>query len=88
MHVLFNLNTVSSIAGPESDSVFHDFKFSPGSPLSGASFARGGTMTNGVKPSRVLIDHFIVLDAFFIHVFACISLYFINALQIFPQLGV
>ncbi|XDV35248.1 hypothetical protein PO909_005229 [Leuciscus waleckii] len=39
--------TISSIAGPESDSVFYDFKFSPGSPIGGASFIRGGTMTNG-----------------------------------------
>lgn len=35
--------------GPDSDSVFYDFKQSSASALSGPSINRGNTMTNGVK---------------------------------------
>ncbi|XP_043098001.1 plakophilin-1 isoform X1 [Puntigrus tetrazona] len=42
-----SVSGLTSPASPESDSVFYDFKFSPGASLSGPSFSRGGTMTNG-----------------------------------------
>ncbi|KAK7155838.1 hypothetical protein R3I93_010490 [Phoxinus phoxinus] len=38
-----SVSGLASPTSPESDSVFYDFKFSPG----GSSFSRGGTMTNG-----------------------------------------
>ncbi|KAL1272316.1 hypothetical protein QQF64_028178 [Cirrhinus molitorella] len=42
-----SVSGLTSPTSPESDSVFYDFKFSPGASLSGPSFNRGGTMTNG-----------------------------------------
>ncbi|XP_048054502.1 plakophilin-1 isoform X3 [Megalobrama amblycephala] len=42
-----SVSGVASPTSPESDSVFYDFKFSPSTSLSGPSFSRGGTMTNG-----------------------------------------
>ncbi|XP_016312638.1 plakophilin-1-like isoform X2 [Sinocyclocheilus anshuiensis] len=42
-----SVSGLSSPTSPESDSVFYDFKFSPGASLSGPSFSKGGTMTNG-----------------------------------------
>ncbi|XP_073708029.1 plakophilin-1-like [Garra rufa] len=42
-----SVSGLTSPTSPESDSVFYDFKFSPSASLSGPSFNRGGTMTNG-----------------------------------------
>ncbi|XP_051753794.1 plakophilin-1 [Ctenopharyngodon idella] len=42
-----SVSGLASPTSPESDSVFYDFKFSPSTSLSGPSFNRGGTMTNG-----------------------------------------
>ncbi|XP_016130906.1 plakophilin-1-like [Sinocyclocheilus grahami] len=42
-----SVSGLTSPTSPESDGVFYDFKFSPSTSLSGPSFSRGGTMTNG-----------------------------------------
>ncbi|XP_077053900.1 plakophilin-1 [Siphateles boraxobius] len=42
-----SVSGLASPTSPEGDSVFYDFKFSPGASLNGPSFSRGGTMTNG-----------------------------------------
>ncbi|XP_026121882.1 plakophilin-1 isoform X1 [Carassius auratus] len=42
-----SVSGLPSPTSPESDSVFHDFKYSPGASHSGPSFSRGGNMTNG-----------------------------------------
>lgn len=45
----------TSPTSPEGDSVFYDFKFSPGTSLSGPSFNRGGNMTNGAMQRQNIL---------------------------------
>uniref|UniRef100_A0A8C1SAL8 Plakophilin 1b n=1 Tax=Cyprinus carpio TaxID=7962 RepID=A0A8C1SAL8_CYPCA len=47
-----SVSGLASPTSPESDSVFCDFKYSSGASLSGPSFSRGGTMTNGTMQKQ------------------------------------
>lgn len=70
MHNLFVI-CHNSIAGPESDNVFNDFKFSPSASLSGPSFSRGGTMTNGVS-----VIKYVYINIYLFHMHsACVRTY-------------
>ncbi|XP_059415656.1 plakophilin-1-like [Carassius carassius] len=54
----FSSNSVSGLpspTSPEGNSVFYDFKFSPGASLGRPSVSRGGTMTNGTMRNQGFI---------------------------------
>ncbi|XP_052456278.1 plakophilin-1 [Carassius gibelio] len=47
-----SVSGVTSPTSPEGNSVFNDFKFSPGASLGRPSVSRGGTMTNGTTQNQ------------------------------------